>query len=101
MTPWEIKAKEFANCNCSYGCPCQFNALPTHGFCTAIVGFQIDKGRFGDVVLDGLRGAGGYAWPRPVHGGNGRMQLVVDEKADAKQRDALVRIMTGKDTKDM
>jgi len=21
MTPWEIKAKEFANCNCSYGLP--------------------------------------------------------------------------------
>src|SRR2546430_9016850 len=24
---WRIKGKEFANCNCSYGCPCQFNAL--------------------------------------------------------------------------
>ena len=31
MTPWEIKAKEFVNCNCAYGCPCQFNALPTQG----------------------------------------------------------------------
>ena len=31
MTPWEIKAKEFVNCNCAYGCPCQFNALPTKG----------------------------------------------------------------------
>ena len=23
---WELTATEFANCNCSYGCPCQFAA---------------------------------------------------------------------------
>ena len=100
MTAWYIKGKEFANCNCSYGCPCQFNALPTTGFCTATVGFQFDEGRHGDVVLDGLRAAAIYAWPGPVHGGNGRMQLVIDERADATQRAAIERIMTGKDTKD-
>ena len=26
---WMIEAREFSNCNCAYGCPCQFNALPT------------------------------------------------------------------------
>jgi len=31
MTPWEIRTIEFANCNCAYGCPCQFNAYPTYG----------------------------------------------------------------------
>ncbi len=41
---WEIKAREFANCNCAYGCPCQFNALPTDGTCRAAVGFLIDQG---------------------------------------------------------
>jgi hypothetical protein len=101
MIEWFVKGKEFANCNCSYGCPCQFNALPTHGFCAAIVGFQIDEGRFGDVKLDGVRAAGIYAWPGPVHEGNGRMQLIVDEKATAKQRDAMLKIMTGQETKDM
>jgi hypothetical protein len=47
MTPWEIKAKEFANCNCAYGCPCQFNALPTHGNCEAAVAMEIEKGHYG------------------------------------------------------
>src|SRR5438067_11523478 len=55
---WELKGVEFANCNCSYGCPCQFNALPTHGFCAAAAGFQIDTGYFADVKLDDLRAAG-------------------------------------------
>ena len=100
-TEWKIKGKEYANCNCSYGCPCQFNALPTRGFCEAVVGFQIEQGHFGDVKLDGLRAAGVYQWPGPVHEGNGTMQLIVDERADAKQRDALLKIMTGQETDDM
>ena len=95
---WRIKGKEFANCNCSYGCPCQFNALPTEGFCCAAAGFQIEQGHFGDVKLDGLRAAGVYRWPGPVHEGNGTMQLIVDKSAYAKQRDALLKIMSGQDT---
>src|SRR5438067_11570316 len=93
MIDWEIKGKEFANCNCSYGCPCQFNALPTHGFCAAAAGFQIDTGYFADVKLDNLRAAGVYKWPGAVHQGNGTMQLIVDKRADVRQRDALLKIM--------
>jgi len=101
MVEWVIKAKEFANCNCVFACPCQFNALPTGGSCRAVVGFQIEKGHFGKVKLDGLRAAGLYTWPKAVHEGNGTMQLIIDERADDKQRDALEKIMTGKETKDM
>lgn len=98
---WRIKGIELANCNCAYGCPCQFNALPTHGDCRAAVGFQFDEGHFGDVRLDGLRAVLMVSWPGPVHEGNGTMQLVIDERADARQRDALVKIMTGQETDDM
>ncbi len=101
MIEWYVKAREFGNCNCSYGCPCQFNGLPTHGNCMAAVGYQIDEGRFGEVSLDGLRAAATYQWPAAVHQGNGVMQLVIDERANSEQRDALVQVMTGKETKDM
>jgi hypothetical protein len=63
MTPWEIKAKEFVNCNCAYGCPCQFNALPTHGNCQAAVAMEIEQGHYGDVKLDGLRIGGTISGP--------------------------------------
>jgi len=101
MTPWEIEAREFTNCNCSYGCPCQFNALPTHGYCEAVGGFQIDRGHHGGTSLDGLRAAALYHWPGPVHKGDGSMQLIIDERADLAQREALQRIMTGQDTREM
>jgi hypothetical protein len=97
---WRLKANEFVNCNCAYGCPCQFNALPTHGFCQAALAFQIEEGHFGAVQLNGLRAAGLYSWPGAVHQGNGTMQLIVDERADSSQRDALLKIMTGQETKE-
>lgn len=58
MTAWEIKGREFGNCNCDYGCPCQFNALPTHGHCRGLAVFDIETGFHGATRLDGLRAAG-------------------------------------------
>jgi hypothetical protein len=101
MVEWRVRADEFANCNCSYGCPCQFNALPTHGFCEAAAAWKIHEGHFGDVRLDGLNCAFFIHFPGPVHEGNGSMQLVVEEKADPRQRDALVKIMSGEETEEM
>ena len=98
---WQVKGREFANCNCSYGCPCQFNAPPTHGNCRAAAGWQIDQGVFGTVKLDGLRGAGLYTWPGAVHEGNGTMQLIIDERARPEQREALFKIMSGQETAEM
>ena len=101
MTEWMIKAREFVSCNCSYGCPCQFNALPTYGNCEAAASFQIDEGRFGDVDLGGVRAAAVYSFPGAIHEGNGTMQLIVDKNADDAQRDAMLKIMQGEETEPM
>jgi hypothetical protein len=95
---WEIKAREFANCNCAYGCPCQFNALPTHGHCRAVVGYEIEEGHFGDIQLGGLRAVYVGKWPGAIHEGNGEMQVIIDERADSDQREALRKILYGEDT---
>lgn len=98
MIPWEIKADELVSCNCAYGCPCQFNALPTHGNCEAMAGFQITQGHFGDTRLDGLRAVGVLWWPGPIHEGGGKVVTVVDERADEAQRKALLTILSGEET---
>lgn len=58
MTPREIQAKELVNGNCSYGRPCQFNALPTRGNCEAIAAFAIHEtdvdARRATVKVEGL-----------------------------------------------
>ena len=101
MIPWEIHALEVSNCNCAYGCPCQFNALPTTGTCEAAVAMTIQKGHYGDVSLDGLSTAMTAKWPGPIHEGNGEKQIIVDERASAEQRAALEAIVSGQDTEDM
>lgn len=92
---WSIKGPHFANCNCDYGCPCQFNARPTDGTCRAVTAWHIDEGHFGDVRLDGLNVVNTYAWPGAVHEGNGEMQTIIDERATAEQRKALAAVMQG------
>ena len=98
-TTWSLHGKEFANCNCAYGCPCQFNALPTYGKCWAVVGIQIDRGHHGSTSLDGLKLAGIFKYPGPIHMGNGEALPIVDQRANPAQRDAILRIMSGQDTK--
>jgi hypothetical protein len=98
LTEWSMQGVEVVNCNCATGCPCQFNSLPTYGNCCAWGFVQIDKGRYGDVPLDGLRWGIMAAWPGAIHQGNGTFQTIIDEKADAKQRAALEAVSHGKDT---
>src|ERR1035438_2298096 len=79
LKEWSMEGVEFSNCNCIWGCPCQFNGAPTHGNCRAYTFVQIDRGRFDGVPLDGLRWGILAAWPGPIHLGNGTFQSVVDE----------------------
>lgn len=98
MTPWEFRGRELINCNCAYGCPCQFNALPTLGNCDAMGGFAIDSGHYGDVRLDGLKFAAVMHFPGPIHEGKGEVQPIVDVRANDKQREAILKILSGQDT---
>jgi hypothetical protein len=98
MAVWEFRGRELVNCSCTYGCNCQFNGLPDKGHCYAVAGIQIDEGHHGDTRLDGLRIAAIFKWPGAIHEGHGEVIAFVDQSADAAQRDALLRIMTGQDT---
>ena len=95
MTEWSIRGPHFANCNCDFGCPCQFNALPSDGTCRAVVAWHIDEGHYSDVKLDGLDIVNTYGWPGAVHQGNGELQSIIDERATPAQRAALVAILQG------
>ena len=100
IVDWYVEGVSFGNCNCSYGCPCQFEALPTHGHCRGFEVFRVDKGHFGEVRLEGLKAAMLYGWPGPIFEGKGELQAVIDERADARQREALVKILHGEETEE-
>ena len=94
---WKIKVRRLATCSCDYGCPCEFGAKPTQLPCEGVEAFEIVDGHYADVPLTGLRVAGVYQWPGPVHEGQGTYQVVIDELATDAQRDALFTILSGEE----
>lgn len=46
MANWQVQGTEFAACNCNWGCPCQFNSLPSQGKCEAVVSMRVEHGHF-------------------------------------------------------
>jgi hypothetical protein len=92
---WNITADYVETCNCDYGCPCNFNGFPTYGSCQALLLFHIRSGGYGDTRLDDLDFIAAQYWPKAIHEGNGTTQLFITNKANEKQRQALISIYSG------
>ncbi len=92
---WSIEADYLQACNCDYGCPCEFEAPPTMGFCQGLGAYRINQGKYGEVDLAGLGFAFAIDFPGAMHLGNGTGGWVIDERATAAQRGALGAILSG------
>ncbi len=95
---WMLRGREYGNCNCDWGCPCQFSAPSTYGKCEAIVSGIIEEGYFNDTRLGGLNWVILVKWPGEIIEGNGTQQVIIDERADDDQREALRKILHGEST---
>jgi hypothetical protein len=62
------------------------------------MGGHIEEGNFNGTNLDGLDYAVLMSWPGQVHEGNGTQQVIIDERADPTQREALRKILHGDST---
>jgi hypothetical protein len=92
---WELKGTVIVACNCDYGCPCNFNALPTKGKCEGTWTWHVERGTFGDTSLDDLNFTVCVNWPGAIHEGNGEALILVDERADEAQRNAIETLIGG------
>jgi hypothetical protein len=61
---------------------------------------RIGRGHFGDIDITGLKLAMFYSWPGAIFEGKGELQAVIDESADAAQREALNQIALGGETEE-
>src|SRR3989442_510318 len=54
-TKWNFEAEYIQSCNCAWGCPCNFDPLPTTGNCEALVSWHIRNGALfeGYILLPG------------------------------------------------
>jgi len=95
-TKWRYHAELIAACNCDWGCPCNFNAKPTQGYCEGAYAAQITSGSCGDTKLDGVKYVWSGKWPRAIHEGNGTAKIWIEQTASAPQREALEAILKGR-----
>ena len=93
---WSLEADFLQGCNCDYGCPCEFEAPPTMGFCDGVGVWKITKGKYGKVSLNGLGFGFAAKWPKAIHQGNGTAAIFIDKKANPQQREVLLDIASGK-----
>ncbi len=98
LADWRLEGEWVKNCNCAFGCPCDFNARPTQGHCEGLVAMHITKGHYQDVKLDGLNFCVTVYFPGALHEGNGQAQPIIDERASPEQRDALAAILSGQNS---
>ncbi|HYP67300.1 MAG TPA: DUF1326 domain-containing protein [Thiobacillaceae bacterium] len=94
-TKWQLAGTYFEACNCDATCPCVFTNPPPEGECNVLLGWHIDQGSFADTPLDGLNAALFVQAPGYMLQTKWKVALYVDERADAKQQDALTKIFLG------
>ena len=95
---WQIDGQYYENCSCDYVCPCvpgQMQVKPTKGTCTFAMAFQIERGRFDEVPLDGVGFVVVAITPEEMAKGNWSVGLVIDERATEPQRNAIAGIASG------
>ena len=96
-TGWHMKGNMIGACSCDWGCPCNFDAPPTNGWCQGTYAWHIQEGQFGETNLAGLYFSWSGESPGPLHEGHVTTQVVIDSRADSQQREALLRLFQGKD----
>jgi hypothetical protein len=95
---WQVTGQYYETCSCDFVCPCipgQLAAMPTKGFCTVAMAFQIERGSYGTVPLDGL-GFIVLLWtPEEMGKGNWSVGVIADAQASAEQHAAITSIASG------
>lgn len=95
---WQAKGDWFDVCRCNVPCPCSWAEPPDDGYCEGVLVWHIREGRYGDVALDGLNVVGLGTFKGNVWAGthsDPKMGVLLDERADEGQREALQMIFGG------
>jgi hypothetical protein len=93
---WRLQGDWWDVCNCNIGCPCVFSSPPSYGFCEGVLTWLIREGHYGDVKIDAnLAVVLVIHFEGTVFEKNREFGFLIDERANAEQREALKNIFLG------
>lgn len=95
--PWWITGTLYENCTCQLLCPAHvsFRQRCDNDPCWGFWGVHVDHGRFGRLVMGPQDAVIAYESPPYMHDGGWTVQIFLDDAAEAAERRALERILTG------
>jgi len=96
---WQVKGDYCETCSCLYACSCTPSNMtlpPNTDYCKFAMVFHVDRGGFDGTSLDDLNVAVvGFTPDGPMSTAPWSLGLLVDERANPTQRDALSKIFSG------
>src|SRR6476661_7951504 len=95
---WQASGQYYETCSCDFVCPCLPGGLavaPTKGSCTFAMAFEVGRGTYGTVSLDGLGFIVLGFTPGAMGKGDWSVELIADERASTEQREAITAIASG------
>ena len=95
---WQVSGQYYETCSCDFVCPCLPGGMavrPTRGSCTFAMAFEVSRGTYGTVPLDGLGFIVLGFTPEAMANGNWSVGLIADERATAEQGEAITAIASG------
>lgn len=82
-------------CDCNVLCPCWIGEDPDPGTCDAVVAYHIDRGQIEGIDVSGLTLATIGHIPGNVLAGNHHLVVLIDDRANDEQAEALRRAFGG------
>ena len=93
---YHLEGRLLEVCNCNVLCPCWIGEDPDNGTCDTIVAWHFDKGKIEGVDVAGTTLALIAHVPGNILKGNWRAAVYVSDNASPQQKEALLKVYTGK-----
>jgi hypothetical protein len=93
---YDLRGTFLEACDCYVICPCWAGEGPDGGHCTGLFVWYVREGTIDGVDVSGLSTASASVHEGHRSGGGWRVSMLIDERASAEQREALVSAFSGK-----
>jgi hypothetical protein len=93
---YNLEGRLLEVCTCKILCPCWVGEDPDFGTCDGVLAWHFDKGAIEGVDVAGCTFVILAHIPGNILKGNWKVRVYIDDKATAPQKDALLKVWTGK-----
>jgi hypothetical protein len=93
---YNLEGRLLEVCTCKILCPCWVGEDPDFGTCDGVLAWHFDKGSIDGVDVTGRTFVILTHIPGNILKGNWRIRVYIDDKATEQQKDALLKVWTGK-----